>query len=173
MKHHHLTIAALSAAAALAVTGCKTSEANYRAAYERAIEGREDATPLDSTVYGRHRRSMDSREVVVGSDTVELKTQRVSVTEGGGGIREYLKPYSVVVGQFKQLFNAESLRGRLVEGGYPRAFIVQTAEPYYYIILSSHASLEEAAAALSELGARTDFPVAMREPVPFVLYSPM
>lgn len=170
MKYSILTIAVLTI---LAVGGCKTSEANYRAAYERTVESRDSRTSLDSTIYGGHRRSMNSRELVVGADTVEVRTQRVKVTEDGGGIREYLKPYNVVVGQFKQLFNAQSLRTRLADNGYPRAFVVETAEPYYYIVLSSHDTDTEAAAAVTALRRETEFPVAMRSPLPFVLYTPV
>lgn len=162
----------IALSAAVAVVGCKTTEANYRAAYERAVETRDSRTSLDSTVYGGQRRGLDMRQLTVDGESVDVKTQRVSVTEGGGGIREYLRPYSVVVGQFKQLFNARSLRDRLADNGYPRAFVVQTSEPYYYIVLSSHDTDTEAARAVIALRATAGFPVAMRAPLPFVLHAP-
>lgn len=159
--------------AAVAAGGCKTSEANYRAAYERAVANRDSRTALDSTIYGSQRHSLDTRVLTLGDSTFDVRTQRVSVTEDGGGLREYLKPYNVVVGQFKQLFNAQSMRNRLAYSGYPRAFIVQTAEPYYYIVLSSHDTDTEAAHAISELRAVSDFPVVMRSPLPYILFTPV
>lgn len=162
-----LKIVLAVAAAGTMMVSCKTSEANYRAAYEKAVAGRDSLTALDQTIYGAHRRSMGSREMAVGTDTVEVKVQRVRVTEGGGGIREWLKPYSVVVGQFKQLFNAKSMRERLADSGYPRAFVVETGEPYYFVVLSSHPTAEEAVEALKAIPA--DFPVAMKAPLPFIL----
>lgn len=160
----------LLAGALLGIASCKTSEENYRAAYEKAIAGRDSLTALDNTIYGAGRRNMGSRTAVAGADTAEVRTARVAVTDGGGGIREWLHPYSVVVGQFKQLFNAHSMRERLADAGYPRAFVVETAEPYYYVILSSHDSQSEAIHALAAIP--SDFPVAMKAPLPFVLYCP-
>ncbi len=168
MKYLYLSLCALSAI--LALGSCKTSEANYRAAYDKAVAGRADRIDLDSTIYGKHRRSMTSREMVVGADTVEVKTQHVSVTPEGGGIRENLRQYNVVVGQFKTLFNATSMRERLVDAGYPEAFVVQTAEPYYYVVLASYASLSDASAARRRV-ADGSFPLPLREPLPFILQA--
>lgn len=156
------------AAVIFTVAGCKTSESNYREAYEKAIAGREANADLDSTVYGTVRRQMSVREVVLpDGTTVPVYVQHVRVTDGGGGIPENLRRYNVVVGRFKQLFNAKSLRNRLVDDNvFPGAFVVQTAEPYYYIVASSWSSLAEAAAAMRAMPANAP---AMKEPLPFIL----
>lgn len=154
------------AIAATAFGGCKTTEANYREAYERAVSQREQSTALDSTIYGRIRNEMGSQAVVVGADTFDVKSQFVSPTPDGGA-PAVIRPFNVVVGQFKQIFNARSLRQRLVDGGYPDAFIVQTAEPYYYIVLSTHADVGQAVRALKGIPAK--FPIAMKDPLPFIL----
>lgn len=151
---------------------CKTSEANYRAAYEKAIAGRDSLTALENTIYGRHRRNTTSSLAVVDNDTVEMIATRVRVTEGGGGINENLGPYSVVVGQFKQLVNAKSLRERLVDAGYPKAFVVETAEPYYYVLLNSYSTQAEAVKACTRVRSASDFPIALRDGLPVVLYCP-
>lgn len=96
-----------------------------------------------------------------------MQTQLVRITENGGGTRENLKQFNVVAGQFKQLFNAGSFRDRLADAGYPGAFIVETAEPYYYIIAESFADPAKAASALKELKAKS--PVPMKDPCPFLL----
>ena len=158
---------------AVGVASCKTSEANYRAAYEKAIAGRDSLTALENTIYGKHRRNATTSLAIAGKDTVEMVSTRVKVTEGGGGINESLKPYSLVVGQFKQLVNAKSLRERLVEAGYPRAFVVETAEPYYYILLYSYPTRAEAVDACMALQKNSSsFPIALREGLPMVLFCP-
>ncbi len=163
MKH----LLSISIIIAAILASCKTTEANYRAAYEKAVAGRDSLTAIEQTIYGAHRRNMESKELALGGDTVELRIKRVKVTEGGGGINEWLKPYSVVVGQFKQEFNAKSMRERLADSGYPRTFVVETGEPYYYVVLSSHTSAEEAIAAIKSIP--EDFPIRFKPPLPFVL----
>lgn len=157
-------------AVALLATACKTSEANYRAAYEKAVEARRAEQSVDSTVYGGVRRQANTRSVEVRPGlNVDVRVQHVRVTEGGGGINENLRRYGVVVGQFKQRFNAISLRDRLVAAGYPAAFVVETAEPYYFILLGSYSELPEAYAAMESFAAKPA--VAMKEPLPFILQA--
>lgn len=170
LNFKYLLLLVVGVAAGLA--GCKTTEANYKAAYDKAIAGRDSITALENTIYGRHRRAVTSSVAVAGTDTVEMLTARVRVTENAGGIRENLKPYNVVVGQFKQLVNARSLRNRLVDAGFPAAFVVETAEPYYYIILASYPSQADAVKEAARVKADRNFPIAVKEPLPLVLYVP-
>ena len=109
--------------------------------------------------------------MTLNGDTATEHTIRVTVTKDGGGITENLKQFSVVVAGFKQLFNAQSLRNRLADGGYPTAFVVQTGEPYYYIVLSSHPNRAEAMDALSATR-KADLPVPFKTGYPFILYCP-
>ncbi len=150
-----------------ALFSCKTTEANYRAAYEKTMEARQTQADIDSTIYGAYRRAMGSATVDTPDGSVDVRIQRVRVTEGGGGTNESLRRYNVVVGQFKQLFNAMSLRDRLADAGYAGAFVVETAEPYYYIILSSFDDASSAARSLDTFAASPV--IAMREPCPFIL----
>lgn len=162
----HILILLLSAAL---LAGCKTSEANYRAAYEKAVAGRADRDSTGNSIYGAGRRSMDMTTAIAGSDTALVKATFVRVTEGGGGLREWLGRYNVAVGQMKQRINAISLRERLADAGYPRAFVVETPEPYYYVIVASYPTEAEAVHETARLRAMRDFPVAMRRPLPFII----
>lgn len=153
--------------AAVVVTSCKTTEANYRAAYEKTIAARDSSESIDDTIYGKERRKAGTHTVETTSGNVEVTTQMVKVTEGGGGVPENLRRYNVVAGQFKQKFNAVSLRNRLADGGYPGTFVVETAEPYYYIVTGSYASADEAAKALEALKAAKE--KSIRPPCPFIL----
>lgn len=163
----------VAAVSAIIVAGCKTSEANYRAAYEKAVAGRDSVTPIENTIYGSHRRAVVSSLGVAGRDTVEIISARVAVTKDAGGINENLRAYSVVVGQFKQLVNARSMRNRLVDAGYPATFVVNTAEPYYYVLVASYGSRNEAVEAAVALRAdAAKFPIPLAAPLPLVLYTP-
>lgn len=157
-----LTLLAIAAC----ISSCKTTEKNYRQAYERAVTQDSTRLSFDETIYGRHRRAVTEQQLVVGKDTIDVRRIRVRVTPDGGGIRENLKTYCVIAGGFKQLFNARSLRQRLVDNGYPGAFLIETAEPYYYIVASGHENLIEARSKLDSL---TTTPPFRLPAAPFIL----
>lgn len=166
-----LTLGLLSVA--LLSTGfwsCKTTEANYRAAYERAMAGRDSALALENTIYGHERQRIDTRKIRVGQDTIEVMRQLVKITPDGGGIRENLRQYCVVVGRFKQRFNALQMQERITaEGDVPGAFVVETAEPFYYVVSRSFSTLQEAAAMVADY--RRKPPLPMKSPLPFILQA--
>lgn len=147
--------------------GCKTTEANYRAAYEKAIAGRDSSDNIDATVYGNVRRQKSTKTVVTDRGDVEVTTQLVRVTADGGGFPEMLKRYNVVAGQFKQKFNAISLRNRIADEGWPGAFVVETGEPYYYVVAVSEADFNTAVHALNDM--KANMPQGVRAPCPFIL----
>lgn len=150
----------------LALPACKTTEANYRAAYETAKE-RSRSGNLDSTVYARIRKEARPSTVKVGNDTLPLVTQNVKLTADGASAGAPLRRYNLVVAQFKQIFNARSMKKRLVDGGYPEALIVETKEPLYYVIAESY---DNAAAALDGLNAvKEASPLPLKEPFPWIL----
>lgn len=164
-RTYGMTLLAAIAAASLA-TGCRTSETNYRAAYEKTV-GTDGYDGLRGTIYDKRRHVDESPAIVSGNDTIHTLTLNVAVTADGGGIRENLRQYSVVAAQFKQKFNAQSMRERLLKSGYPGAFVVETGEPYYYVVAASFASRDEAVKSLKEL--KESQPVVMKAPLPFIL----
>lgn len=167
MKHKLVYLIALVVLAPVVLGGCRTTEANYRAAYERATAYRDSSESLDSTIYGRYRREMNVRPVALpGGGSIDVYTQHVRVTDEGGGIPENLHRYSVVVGRFKQKFNAVSMRNRLADGGFPGAFVVQTAEPYYFVLIGSYRELPEAVAAMNAI---PEGKIHMKAPLPMIL----
>lgn len=169
---HSLTITGTAVMISLAsiFTGCKPTEKNYRQAYQKAMDAaaENNVTDFDHTIYNRYRGQM--RDITVkGTDgaDVNVRTARVTVTPDGGGINEWLKAYSVVVGEFKQLFNARSLRSRMVEAGYPRTFIVQNAEPYYFIVAESYPDASQAAAVADSIEKAR--PLPFKQGFPYIL----
>lgn len=151
------------------LASCKTSEANYRAAYERTVSAKE-AQDNDETIYGGSRRRPSQSFMMNGKDTVFVNVKMVSPLVSKGDEKPEMRKLMLVVGQFKQKFNALSLRDRVAENGYPEAFVVQTSEPYYYIVAQSFDDISAAAEALAEI--RKKAPVVMKDPVPFILRDP-
>lgn len=167
-----LYVVALTLAMLTMLAGCKTTEKNYREAYERATAKNDrDVTDFDKTVYSRYRNQVRERSETTG-DGREIPTKVVSVrvTEDGGGIREWFKKYNVVVAEFKQIFNANSLRRRFADAGYPRAFLVENAEPYYYVVVASSSDLEDMVAVCDSLKADSPFP--LKDGFPYILSRP-
>lgn len=162
-----IILAVATVVAAGAFIACKTTEENYRKAYEKAVAARDEGTDIDSTVYGQVRRQADVRTVDTPSGPVELRRQDVAVTEGQDFGQDVLARYGVVAAQFKQRFNAESMCTRMAAAGFDSALVVETAEPLYYVVVASHPHIDQAIATLETLRAST--PVALREPCPFIL----
>ncbi len=166
MKHFNL-IWIVAVAMGFSAVGCKTTEQNYRNAYEVAKEKFDNDGGLDSTIFNKFRPQGPGVQLVAGTDTMSMHTLPVGMPEGGGATRENLKKYCVVVAQFKQIFNAKAMRERLVNDGYTDAMIVNTKEPLYYVIAGSVSTPEEAAAVIKRV--TEDKSLVIREPFPWVL----
>ena len=163
MKKNLITIALLAATTA-GITSCRTNEANYRAAYEQAVAGREDTSGIDNTVYDKIRREAVSSYTIYEGDSIPLKRERVSLVDPTPGTT--LSHAYVVVAQFKQKFNAGSLAARLVENGYADATVLVTREPLYYVAIAS-GDRTDMILRCREIAANP--PVPVKEPYPLVL----
>lgn len=155
------------AALSLLAVGCKTNETNYRQAYETAVVKKRDSSGVDSTIYAKIRNSAKMSELVAGSDSLPMRTEYIGYTKDGGMSRAAIGRYNVVVGQFKQVFNARQMRERLQASGYDSTFIVNTREPLYYVCTATCQTPEEAAKELNRV--RTDKSIVLRSPLPFIL----
>lgn len=161
-----LTYSAVAAVMAAVAAGCGTSEENYRKAYEKAQEGK-SADGVESTIYNRVRERATTEYAVVDGDTLPMAKEYVTPAADAGYKAADLQRYNVLAGQFKQLFHAKSLRQRIAERGYDRAVIVQTAEPLYYVVALSTASLSDAKALHDSIAANP--PVRLSEGYPRIL----
>lgn len=151
-----------------ALGACKPNEEAYKSAYESAIAKRDaDGGALEGTVYNRYREMAKPSEIAVGSDTLAVITEFIGYTENGGASRETTKRYNVVVGRFKQVFNARQMRERLQANGYPDVFILHTREPLYYVVTATCDTPEEALDELRRV--KADSTLVLRDPLPFVL----
>jgi hypothetical protein len=169
MKHLTRTIA-ITLVTVVAMTACKTTESNYRNAYERTVNHADSTrTEFEQTIYGKYRRQMRDVAMRIDGDTVQTKAQRVTVTKDVVKNAVTLRRYNVVVGEFKQLFNAKSMCERLIEGGHSDAFVVQTAEPYYFVIIGSFNKGAEAVACRDAIAAKPPF--KLKDGLPFILQA--
>lgn len=153
---------------AIAMTGCKTSEANYRAAYQTAKTASADG--IDSTIYARIRQEAVPTAVLANGDSVRTQAEFTTIYSEPGDTVPSIIPYGVVVAQFKQIFNAKAMRQRLRQSGYPNACIVSTSEPLYYVVAESYDDINSAAKGLKKLSA--DNAVTTRPPFPWILRNP-
>lgn len=159
----------IAALTLLTAIGCKTTEENYRTAYQRAKEN--ERAGIDSTIYSRIRQEARPRLISVDGDTVGMRSEYVSVTEGQPNITaDILKRYSVVVAQFKQLFHAKSVSRRFVEAGHAGTFIVQTREPLYYVVAFSTPDITAARDTLLKI--QSTPPFTLQPDAPWLLRVP-
>ncbi len=152
----------------LLAASCKPTEQNYRQAYEKAVAGRNEASQ-DSTMYGRIRSSRQHEigHIGAGGRQAPVVSVFVKITDNGGGEADDVRRYCVVAGQFKQVFNARSMRERLTANGYPDAFVMQTGEPYYYVVAASYDDSGPAAQMLERLA--SDESLKLKEPMPMLV----
>ena len=150
-----------------ALTGCKTSEQNYRQAYEIARNANTEG--IDSTIYARIRQEAVPSAVLADGDTIKMQTEFVTPFNDGQAPAS-TKAYGVVAGQFKQIFNAKAMRNRLHTSGYPDAYIVQTREPLYYVVTADFDNVDQAAAFMKKIS--TDSSLGLRTPFPWILKNP-
>ncbi|MCM1076414.1 MAG: SPOR domain-containing protein [Bacteroides sp.] len=151
----------------LTMVACKTNENNYRQAYEAAVAKNRESSGIDSTIYAKIRNSAKVSELKVGTDSMPMRTEYIGYTENGGASRETIGRYNVVVGQFKQVFNAREMRSRLQSSGYGSAFIIHTREPLYYVCTEACQTPEEAMKAFMRV--KEDKSIVLRDPMPFIL----
>lgn len=167
MKHTTLRIIAAVVVLLTALAACKPTEQNYRNAYEAARLKQDQSGGLDSTIYSRLRPQGDGAKLVAGSDTLTMHTITIGYPEDAGASATTLHRYNVVVGQFKQIFNARAMRQRLINDGYEGAMILQTREPLYYVVAESCVTPEGAAEAIRRVG--SDSRLTIRTPFPWIL----
>lgn len=151
--------------ALLGFAGCKTTEANYKAAYEIAKE--KQMGTGDSVTDKALKNYQMPRPMVFGSDTLQVRTEPVGITVKGGGTNAMLKKYCVVAGQFHQIFNASSMRTRMISEGYEGTFILHNRSKQYYVVAGSYDLPSEARVMVDSL--KADKALVLKSPFPYVL----
>ena len=140
---------------AMSFTGCKPGESAYKKAYQKAqaqaqttqqeIPVVQTETPVVTPVVTKP--ATDTRSVD-NLDNVTVRQERVSVVNGTG-----LKDFSVVVGSFSVIANAEGLQQRLRNAGYAAQIAKNEDRNMYRVIAATFASKAEAVQSRDQLRA--------------------
>ena len=117
--------------AALALTGCKSSESAYKKAYLKAqaqqenqqAEAAQSETPVVAPIV---EKPVSQTTVVDNTDNAAVRSESVTLVSGAG-----LKNYSVVVGSFSLKANAEGLQGTLKSAGYDAQIVYNPSNNFY------------------------------------------
>lgn len=140
MKKYFVLCAGLCLA--ISFTSCKSSESAYKKAYEKAQaqaakqqmqtqttpQTQPTVTPVVTPVV---TAPVTQTQVTDNYDNVSVRQERVSVVNGDG-----LNDFSVVVGSFSVVANAEGLQQKLRNAGY-NAQIVKNEERNMYRVIAA------------------------------------
>lgn len=122
----------------LAFTSCKSGESAYKKAYEKAkaqeaIQQEEtpivEETPVVTPIV---QQPVTQTTVTNAADNVSVRQENVELVNGNG-----LKAYSVVVGSFSVLPNAEGLQKQLKAAGYDAQIVKNVDRNMYRVVASS------------------------------------
>ena len=152
------TLLCVGLCAAIAFTSCKSSESAYKKAYEKAKQydtAAQQVAPQtgEAVVAPVEAKPVTETRVVDNLDNVSVRQESVSLVSGQG-----LSAYSVVVGSFGLLSNAESLYQRLKDAGYDAQVVKNEEKNMFRVVASSFA--EKSAAVTSRDQLRNTYPDA-------------
>ena len=147
---------------AMAFTGCKSKESAYKQAYEKAKAAENAYQAAEETeipvVTPVQTRPVAETKVVDNVDNVTVREERVSMVNGEG-----IRNFSVVVGSFSVIANAEGLQQRLKSAGYSAQIVKNDDRNMYRVIASTFD--DKASAVQSRDQLRNSYPDA------WLLYS--
>lgn len=149
--------------------GCKPTEKGYKAAYDAALNKREQAmVDYDPALPVEGLQSTDGPQLkeIEGSNYYFLK-ERLKKTEEDG---EALHLYNVAVACYKMPTNCRAQVADLSGEGYP-AFGAKSGEDKYYVILSSFPSLEEATECYRKYSSKKNRVYVGLPDSPVIIYS--
>ncbi len=145
---------------AMVLTGCKSKESAYKQAYEKAKAAEAAQTAAAETVVEEtpvvtpvQTRPVTQTKVVDNVDNVAVRQERVSVVNGAG-----LSNFSVVVGSFSVIANAEGLQQKLKNAGYSAQIVKNDERNMYRVVASTFA--DKASAVQSRDQLRNTYPDA-------------
>ena len=147
------TILCVGLCAALAFTSCKSNESAYKKAYEKAKQydtAAPQQAPQQTTqaapvteevavVAPVEAKPANETRVVDNLDNVSVRQESVTLINGSG-----LKDFSVIVGSFGLLSNAEGLQQRLKAAGYDAQIVKNEDKNMYRVVASSFAGKADA-----------------------------
>ena len=155
------TLLCVGLCAAMAFTSCKSSESAYKKAYEKAKQydtATSQQTEETAVVGPVEAKPVNEARVTDNLDNVSVRRESVSMISGVG-----LKDYSVIVGSFGLISNAEGLQQRLKAAGYEAQIVKNEDKNMYRVVATTFA--DKASAVMSRDQLRETYPDA------WLLYS--
>jgi len=147
------TLLCVGLCAAMAFTSCKSSESAYKKAYEKAKQydtATQQAAPQtteDAAVVAPvEAKPANDTRVVDNLDNVSVRQESVSLISGSG-----LKDFSVIVGSFGLISNAEGLQQRLKAAGYDAQIVKNEDKNMYRVVASTFADKGSAVSSRDQL----------------------
>lgn len=152
------TLICIGLCAAMAFTSCKSSESAYKKAYEKAKQydtqtAQQEAVSQEAVVAPVEAKPVTQAQVVDNLDNISVRQESVQLIHGNG-----LNAFSVVVGSFGLLSNAESLYQRLKDAGYDAQVVKNEDKNMYRVVASSFAEKSSAVSSRDQL--RNTYPDA-------------
>ena len=149
---------------ALLLTGCHSSEKNYREAYEKAVERRK--TGIGAETYAKIEAERQRYTTVINGDSVRLVYVNANVAIDSTDVA---KPYNVVVATFTQRINAKSYRDRLREEcGFKDSYVLYGGDDkQFFVVVQGFDDKTEAAALLHDIDKKVCLKIL--EPLPWIL----
>ena len=147
------TLLCVGLCAAMAFTSCKSSESAYKKAYEKAKQydtatAQASNTDNSAVVAPVEARPATETRVVDNLDNVSVRQESVLLVSGVG-----LKAFSVVVGSFGLISNAEGLQQRLKSAGYDAQIVKNEDKNMYRVVASTFAGKADAVYSRDQLRA--------------------
>ena len=142
---------------AMTMASCGSSEKAYRKAYEKAQAQAQAQTQqvqpvqqvqVTETPVVTPVQTVPSTQtqVVDNNDNVQVRQERVTIISGAG-----LQAYSVVVGSFSVIANAEGLQQRLKNAGYAAQIVKNEERNMYRVVASTYNNKADAVASRDQL----------------------
>ncbi len=160
-----LPVAAI--ASALLLCACKTTEANYKAAYETTVAHQREKASDDHD--GMKIAGVPDPIVTQIGNGISLPITTTWIgrsKEPGVADLDTVGKYNIVIARFRQIFNARQMQSRLQKTGYPEALILKTTDAYF-VATATTSIPDSAASCLSKV--ESDTTLRLRPPYPFVL----
>ena len=146
------TLLCVGLCAAMAFTSCKSNASAYKKAYEKAKQydtaTAQQTTASDAVVAPVEARPATDARVVDNLDNVSVRQESVLLISGSG-----LKAFSVVVGSFGLISNAEGLQQRLKSAGYDAQIVKNEDKNMYRVVASTYAGKADAVYSRDQLRA--------------------
>ena len=147
----------MSLLVAFAMTSCKSNESAYKKAYEKAMTGNntqavvttQQQTPVQVTPVTPATTTTTTQSVPsVDYSNVSVRTESVTLVNGSG-----LRAFSVVVGSFGLMSNAQTLQTTLAQQGFAAQIVsaLVNGMTYYRVVASTHDTKDQAAQSRASL----------------------